>query len=563
MLQQLTIEHFVLIDRLELELSAGINLLSGETGAGKSIIVDALGALLGGRAGPELIRAGASRAFIEGSFRIASGATTDAIGALLETEGIEPAVPGELVVSREIGPRGSRCRIEGKQVNLDILRRLGECLVEALGQHEHQRLARAREHLSVLDRFGGGAHLSRLEAYQALYHEVMGCARRLEAQEATAADRARNLDFLRYQHAELVAANLTDGDEEEGLRHDLCRLSNVQTLRETLEVAQEALRAEDGAASRLRLALGSLRQAERLDPDLSPHADSLAGAMAVIEDVASDLRRHGERVEEDPAQLARIEARLTVLAGLTRKYGPTLAEALAHRERIEADLARAEDDDGALAEGRSLLAARRLELEQAAKDLSALRQEAARGLEEAVQRQLAELGMKAARFQVAFEHAEIGPQGAEQVEFTIAANPGEPARPLARTASGGELARVMLAIKTALVNSEPIPTLVFDEVDTGVSGKTAQAVARQIARLGERYQILLITHLPAIAAVADAHFRVEKGLEGDRTLVRVQALDDADRIHELATMASGKASPEALAHARQLLHDARGTSARV
>lgn len=556
MLQSLRIENFILIENLSLQFPAGVCVLTGETGAGKSIIIDAVSAVLGGKTGADVIRSGTERARIEAVFAL--DPLPSAMRAWLEEAGVDPEIPGELTLTREITAKGSRCRVEGTLVQQGALRELGDLLVDVLGQHEHTLLMRSRAHLDLLDRFGGPA-LEALRSRVADAHgAVLEMGAEIRALENSAAERERQQDFWRFQIEEIDRADITMESEETDLKAERSILANVEALRTHLDQAHELLSSGNDSPSLtegLDRALSLVRDAAELDASLAPVADALAEAVDMIETSSREVRRHSERLEADPERLDEIEQRLDVLRDLLRKYGPTVHDLWSYRERIEAELAKADGADGRLS---ALMQARQklhAELSQLAAQLSKARQEAAARLEAEIGRELADLGMKETRFSVSFRpHSEIAHEGAEGVEFLLAPNPGEPPRPLAKTASGGELARLMLAMKTVFVRGEATPTLIFDEVDTGISGRAAQVVAQKIASLGKRSQILLITHMPAIAAIADRHWHIEKVVHGTRTSLHVHELDAEGQVAELAHLASGDALSEAAGdHARELL----------
>lgn len=556
MLQSLHIENFILIENLLLQFRSGVCVLTGETGAGKSIIIDAVSAVLGGKMGTDVIRSGAERARIEAVFRL--DRMSGSLRSWLDVAGVEPAIAGELTLTREITAKGSRCRVEGTLIQQGALRELGDLLVDVLGQHEHTRLMRAREHLDLLDRFGG-PELEALRARVAKRHgayQAMGVE--IRALVETAAERERQQDFWRFQLEEIDRAEITSETEETALKAERTVLANVEALRSSLEQAQGLICAGDEAASlsdNLGRALSLVRDAAELDASLEPIAEVLAEAMDLIEGSSRDLRRQSERLEADPGRLDEIEQRLDVLRDLLRKYGPTIPDLWRYRERIESQKVEADGTEQRLEGLRRAREELGTELAELAQELTKARQEAALRLEVEIGHELADLGMKETRFTVSFRlHAAVTPEGAEAVEFLLAPNPGEPARALAKTASGGELARLMLAMKTVLVRGEATPTLIFDEVDAGISGRAAQVVAQKIATLGGRYQIMLITHMPAIAAIADRHWHIEKVVEGARTTLHVKELDAEGQVAELAHLASGDAGSEAAGeHARELL----------
>ncbi len=565
MLKTLRISNFILIDSLSLDLAAGICLLTGETGAGKSIIIDAVLAVLGGRVATDLIRAGASRANLEATFALEPA---PALRALLETHGIEPAIDGELTLSREVTPRGSRCRIEGQLVPQSALKEVGEMLVDVLGQHENTLLTRSREHLRILDEFAGGEAMAARSEISRLYSKILALRGELASLERTAAERERQRDFWQYQLAEIEAAEVTSPTEAADLKAQRLILANAEDLKRDLASAYERLYGGDEVPSvtdQLDGVLSTLRDGAEVDAELAELADSVEGALATLTEAAREIRRRAERLEADPHRLGELEARLDLLRDLLRKYGPTPEDMWALAEQIRQDLGTAESDSSRQEAIRADMQKTQTALELLATRLTALRSAAASRLEGAVAQELQDLGMKEARFFVAFKpHEAMASEGAESAEFMLAPNPGEPPRPLAKTASGGELARLMLALKTVLHGEDGTPTLIFDEVDTGISGRAAQVVAQKIASLGSRSQIVLITHMPAIAAIGDRHWHIEKRISEGRTSVALDLLEGDAVVKELAHLASGDAdSPAALSHAQELLDKARSFKTRA
>lgn len=559
MLKTLRITNFILIESLTLDLSAGICLLTGETGAGKSIIIDAVLAVLGGRVSTDLIRAGASRATLEATFALENNPT---LKAILDAHGIEPAIDGELTLSREVTPKGSRCRIEGQLVPQTALKELGEALVDVLGQHENTLLTRSREHLRILDEFAGPDAMAARTEIARLHAKLLSLRHELASLERTAAERERQRDFWQYQLAEIEAAALTSPNEPEDLKAERQVLANAEDLKRDLVTAYERLYGGDETPSvtdQLDGVLSTLRDGAELDPELGTLADAVEGALATLQDASREIRRRAERLEADPERLEELESRLDLLRDLLRKYGPTVQDMEALAEQLRQDLGTAENDSSRQEAIREELARTEKAQGAIAQRLTELREAAASRLETSVAQELQDLGMKEARFFVSFKpHESVGAEGAQTAEFMLAPNPGEPPRPLAKTASGGELARLMLALKTVLHGEDGTPTLIFDEVDTGISGRAAQVVAQKIARLGARSQILLITHMPAIAAVADRHWHIAKQIAEGRTSVSLTPLEGAAIVRELAHLASGDAdSPAAMSHAQELLDKAR------
>lgn len=588
MLKELRIRNFVLIEDLELRFEAGICLLTGETGAGKSILIDAVEAAIGHRVSLDVIRQGAPKATVEATFELPGGFSPGLAAALAEA-GLEPDVEGELTLAREISPRGARCRIDGQQVTQQVLRQIGSHLVDVLSQHEHQALMEPSFHLRLLDTAAGlqGLRQALGESHQRWF--ALASERRRLRENARA--RAKERDFWAFQLAEIEKAALTDPEEDDKLKAERLALTSVTELRETGLAAYEGLYGgEPSLYDSLSGVIGRLRAQGGLDPVFAEAAVALTDAAEILKDQASAVRARVDRLEADPERLASIEARLDQLSALARKYGPGLPAVMAYASELERHLGDSAEADARLSELDGEIEGAAAKARALAAELTAGRRKAADELSAAVETQLKELELPSARFEVALlpyeqrasepasvpaaEAAQLkAPQpdggvryvrasGAEAAEFRIAMNPGEPPKPLAKTASGGEMARVMLALKSVLAGSSEIPTLIFDEVDTGISGKAAQAVAEKLGALGSRVQVLCITHLPTVAAMADQHLHLEKRVAEGRTRVFATVLDEAGRVLELAHLASGGATPEARSHAEALLKRARELKAR-
>ncbi len=563
MLAELHVYQYALIEELHLTWSQGFNVLTGETGAGKSIVIGALGALLGARASADVIRSGAESARVEAVFQVGEhGPVAEALQRLeLWEDG------GMVILTRELSRSGRhRCRINGRLVSLGLLGEVGRLLVEIHGQHENQALLRPDVHLDLLDAFAGPEVGQLRREVQAAYRRVQQASAALRELEDGARERARRLDLLAFQIAEIEEANLQPG-EDEALLAERQRLLHAQRLREELaacysllyEGTQEAAAAVDvlgECASRLGAAA-------RLDQELAPLASQVEALAAQLQELARALRRYQEGLVADPQRLEQVEARLELITRLKKKYGSTIPEVLSFAEdcrRQHRALEGSEERADAL---RAELARLSAELAERSARLSRARRQAAQRLSARVEGELAELGMQSARLSVSFgpvtdgvdaEGGRVGPRGADQIEFLLAANPGEGFRPLARSASGGELARVMLALRTVLQGDEQgVPTQIFDEVDAGIGGRTAHAVGERLARLAAQRQVICITHLAQVASFADGHFAVEKYVTDGRTTVVVRPVQGHDRLAELARMLGGRVTDTTLEHARELL----------
>jgi DNA repair protein RecN (Recombination protein N) len=575
-LAQLTIRDFAIIDRLTIEWSRGLNVVTGETGAGKSIIIDAVGALLGGRISADFVRSGASRATVEGIFDLSTAEDMGELRAALDKHGLE-IEDGGLILTRDIAGAGGRgvARVNGRAVPTAVLQQIGEHLIDIHGQSEHLSLLRPREHLDLLDRYAGvGTGRSRLATLVADLRAIEREQQRVR-EEARRAQREQAL--LRHEVDEIEAAALAPGEEDE-LVMTRERLRNTERLRTAVQAAWAALSGDEdrsGAHDLVGQAALECSQVGGFDPTLARQAEALDVAAEQLDDVTRTLRRYLDTIDDDPEQLQTVEERLLTLAGLKRKYGDTVEEILAYAERARGRLEAVERQDQIVAE----LEARRAELRQAAGtlagQLSARRSAAAVELQAAVEAELEDLNMRGTRFVVHFGHTDdpsglpvevdgrartlaFDATGVDRVEFLIAPNPGEEPKGLGRIASGGELARVGLALKTALSRVDRRATLIFDEVDTGVGGRSAPVVGEKLWGLTSEHQVLCVTHMPQVAAYADAHLVVAKGADEGSSRVVVRSLEPAARVEELAQMLGGPlGGAGARRNARELLDGAR------
>ncbi len=549
MLSHLSISNFALIDHLELDLSPGFNALTGETGAGKSIIVDAMSTLLGGRADSDLIRTGTSQALIEGVFTLSGELQQEFLFPLLEEYGVKGE--GDLILSRELNRQGRHiCRINGRIVTLRLLREVGQRLIDIHNQGEHLSLLRVREHLEFLDRFGGLIDLrGRVEAkVKALY----GVRRELERLVFDERELARRVDLLQYQVREIRAAKLEPGEEEE-LKREHTLLANAEQLITQINAAYEALyegrEDQETALDLLGKARRILASLEEIDPQLQERRKSIEEASAQLGELSHSLRSYRDAIDHSPQRLAWVEERLGLIYNLKRKYGDSIEEILAFGERAAQELEGIVHSEERIEELRSAEEKLLAEIGSLAGQLSLARREAAHRLSEAVEEQLRDLQMEKARFAVALEQAE-DPKGVEvdgqrfafditgidKVEFIISPNPGEPLKPLSKIASGGETCRFMLALKSVLSTVDQTPTLIFDEIDSGLGGRGGEVIGRKLWGLRADHQVLCVTHLPQIASFGDAHFKVAKEEVGERTVTRAQLLDEPGRLEELAQM---------------------------
>ena len=549
MLLNLTITNFAIIDRLEVQFDAGFNVLTGETGAGKSIILDAFGLLLGDRARPDLVRAGSDEATVEALFELTG---RDDILKIFAESGFP--FEGELVLRRVVHAGGrSRAYINGRLATLSQLQPLSEQLVAVCGQHEHQALLQRHAHLEILDRFGGLDEQVRV--YRELYRRRLSLARQLEGLEATARDRQQRLDFLRHQFDEIGAAQLAPG-EEESLAAERLLLQNAERLEIIAGGGYEALYDGDGAVCEILGRLtANLQSVATVDPQLGALAETVQRSLYELEDVSSQLRSYLGRIAFEPERLEVIEERLSTLTRLKRKYAPTLSEILALQDDYGREISELENTGETLDKLVERLAALTEQTRSLGEELSAARRRAVGPLAKVLVDELSDLAMSGASFEVAFDPLnQPGHDGLEKVEFMISLNPGEPLMPLARVASGGELSRLMLALKRIAPEADSVPTVIFDEVDAGIGGAAATAVGSKLRSVSRTSQVLCVTHLPQVAAFADHHHRVMKSEVGGRTLATMACLTGDERVREMARMLGGaQVTAQSLLHAKELI----------
>ena len=553
MLELLHIENIAVIEEADIQFHPGFNALTGETGAGKSIVIDAMGAVLGERTSRELIRTGAEKAFVSAEFSHVSAE----LPGLAET-GVAPDEDGNLLLQREIGGDGKNaCRANGRPITVAQLRRIGAELLNIHGQHDGQQLLDEEQHGAYLDRFGRTEKT--LSAYQKEYSAMTELRAQIKALKMDEAEKARRMDSLRFQIGELERAELVPSEEEElAARRNILR--NGEKYIGALSGADYCLSGDDecgGAVSRLREAEEAMSAVRNLGDDLAELYKRLEELRCEAYDLAEIIRDKQAEFDFSPAELDAVESRSDQLYRLKKKYGATVEDMLAYLEKCRAELDAIETaDDTLILLEQKLRKAERATLTAGA-ELTRVRREAAKILEGRIQKELQDLDMNKVRFAIEFTEKEPSPDGCDTIRFLMSANVGEDLRPIARIASGGELARIMLALKNVLAEQESIGTLVFDEVDTGVSGRAAQKVAEKLAQVSRRKQVLCVTHLPQLAAMADTHFSVEKGERGGRTYTEVILLNREQRKAELARITGGIKVTEALLEsAGELLDEA-------
>ena len=578
MLTELTITEFAIIDELRLPLASGFNVLTGETGAGKSIIIDAVGLLLGGRADVAFLRAGAQAARVEGVFQLDE--TLQArINPILEREGLEGETPDALILGREIRANGrSYCRVNGRTTSLALQREIGEPLVDIHGQSEHLSLMRVGTHQRLLDRFGGLD--SECEALAQQVRELRAVRQELNALLRDEQELARKADQLTYQMKEIDAARLNSG-EEERLTAERTRLANAERLNglagEVCLALYEGSDERPSATDVLNRAASALAQLSDIDPELGAQQGLAESLVIQLGELAGTVRVYREGIEANPARLTHVEERLGLIHSLKRKYGPSIEAVLGFRERVQVELEQITHSEERIEALRAEEERLRHDVGRAAEALSRARKAAADRLRVEVEMQLADLSMKGARFavDVAWTNDPEGvyvdqrtlafnERGIDQVEFLVAPNPGEGLSPLVKVASGGETSRLMLALKTVLAAADETATLIFDEIDQGIGGRVGGVVGgklREITRVtGRQRQVLCVTHLPQIAGYADSHFLVEKHIHQGRTIAHLRPLDQGDRVEELAVML-GALSEGTRRSAQEILEEAAQTGA--
>ncbi len=568
MLLELNAENYAVVEKLRVRFHRGFNLLTGETGSGKSIIVDALSLLLGARASSDVIRADSRRARVAGVFEVDLGpAGNDS----LSKAGFEPE-DGELIVEREILENGkSRAYVNGRVVTLGVLRELAGALADIHGQHEQQRLFSAKAQLDMLDAFAETPpQVARVAEF---YREWRAAEERLRELRGNEQERLRLLDLYRFQHREIAEAKL-DPSEWKALTRERDVLSNIERVRESASRAYDTLYdAADSVTARLASAQRDVEELARFDSEAASWRSPLESARASVDDVALELRSYRDRLEPDPQRLAEIEDRLTLIERLRRKYGPTLPDVIAYGQEVERRLANLESSDEQIEQMEAAKADSATRYAAQAAALSKKRQLASKRLSKLVEKELASLAMEKAVFQVDFgppDGAPWSPSGTDKVRFLISTNRGHPPRPLAHVASGGELSRIALALKTCLLPTLPVQvttvprTLVFDEIDSGVGGRVAESVGRRLQDLARSHQVLCVTHLPQVAGFADAHYYVQKREGTTTTFATLSELSEPERVAELARMLSGEnITASAVEHAQEMLKTHRRKAAQA
>jgi DNA repair protein RecN (Recombination protein N) len=565
MLSGLHIRDFAIIDELEIPFSEGLNVLTGETGTGKSIIINAVNMILGDKASDDLIRTSAKEGIVEVLFDVAGN---EELGAKLREKGFETT---EGMVMKRVLSRGGKSRafINGGLATLAQVSAIGEECLNIYGQHEHQSLQRQERHIDILDEFGGLTELR--TTYQDRFRRLVQIGKELRELKAHEERISRERELMTFQLGEIESAKLQPG-EDQSVAEERRVLIHAEKLLEHSREAEHILYTGEGSVvEKLNVVLERVRELVRIDPSVSPYVQSMESAMYQLEDVAHSLRSYGQRVEVNPERLEEIEARLDEINRLKRKYGPTLEDIFEFRRRAGAELGEMATNRDRIGQLESEEKGRQEEIVSLAEELSEKRRMVARRLEGEIEEGLADLDMGKTRFRVRIERAEgdsakevhgdvrigefhLTPKGMDELEFLISPNIGEALKPLSRIASGGELSRIMLAMKSTLAETGAGQTLIFDEVDSGIGGATAEVVGRKLHALSRRHQVLCVTHLPQIACFADMHYHVSKETRKGRTITTVRRLEGDAIADEIARMLGGvKITPKTRAHAREMI----------
>ena len=568
MLKEIRIQNFAIIENIMVNFESGLNVLTGETGAGKSIIIDALNLLLGGRADVDSIRTGETNALVEGFFQITNKETL----SLVQEIGVEPE-DGELHIKRQISNSGkNRCFLNDSQITVSTLAKIGNRLVDLHGQHDHQTLLHPEIHVDLLDLFGKSKNFR--DVYSKEFLEYQSLIKNLKSLNTDEQERLQREEFLDFQISEIDAANLSE-EEEEIIKAEKNKLRHSEKIREALQHSQTLLSNQsDSILDNLRQILKELEPLVELDTDLASPFEKSQSAFYELEDVEDILRSYDQSLDFNPDRLEKIEDRLAEINGLKRKYGNSISEIFSKREKFATELGQLAVNEINIKKLAKEINNKEMVVSKLAVELAEKREIGAKFLKQGVEKELTELHMSGVRFGVDFNYlpdaegfveyhkTKLKPTsvGLGTLEFLFSPNPGEELRPLAKIASGGELSRIMLALKSILNKQDTIPVMIFDEVDTGIGGRVAEKIGDKLKKVAENKQVFCITHLPQIAGKASTHFRVEKQTEGKRTRSGIRQLDFEERVEELARMSSGeKITKASLQHARELIQPSSTT----
>lgn len=560
MLRELSIRNLAVIEEVNVSFHHGFHVLTGETGAGKSIIIDALSLIVGGRGSADMVRYGCDKAEMEAMFDLPS---SHPVWNVLERLGVQASREEMLVIRRELTSHGkSSSRVNGQLVTMTMLREIGECLVNIHGQHEHQSLLRTEQHLEWLDLFAGDLLIERKTAYKAVYQQLQQARASVRELEETTRHNVQMLDLYRYQIEEIMNANLKDG-EDEHLVEEKRKLQYAGKRMDSVSEAYALLYNGKGLDA-ISKAIAKLTDIQAYDPAvLTPMLEQLQSAYYQAEDAVFQLRDYRDTIDSDPEQLSIIEDRLDLINGLKRKYGETIPDILQYLERITEERDKIENRDEYLDKLRKDELRLYLQAHELAQELSEFRAHASERLAAAIELELKQLQMGNTIFRVQLDHpaatdagemAVLNANGIDEAIFMLSTNPGEPLKPLNKIASGGEMSRIMLALKAIFAEIDQVPVLIFDEVDTGVSGRAAQAIAEKMSQLSAKCQIFSITHLPQVACMADHHYEIRKHIIEQRTSTHVTKLAEHSRIEELARMLGGvEVTEKTRHHAQEML----------
>ena len=539
MLERLYIMNFALLEELEISFCEHLNVLTGETGAGKSIVIDAVSVLLGGRAQAEYIRTGASKAILEGAFYLPPGHRAF---DMIKDMGIEGEDDQTLLLSREIAVNGrNTCRVNGRTLPLGLYRLVGLAIVDIHGQHDHQSLLQAENHINILDQFGGTEHLDMVRIVKDSYNQWSSAKKELEELRAAGKERLQRLDFLNYQITEIRETRLKPGEMEDLMREAKV-LANAEKISSRLHEAYRFLFGGERGMSAYELvsqALAGIADMQKIDPDLEKIRCELEPCLYEIEEAAGALRNYLERIDFSPQRLEQVERRLQTIRDIYKKYGPTFEEVMAYLEKAQIELDRWDKSASRTEELEAFVDEAWRTYRDKAQQVSSRRKEIGETLVKRITCELKELDMPYVRFAVNMQPGEASVKGLDQVEFLIAPNPGEPLLPVAKIASGGELSRIMLALKKLIAHLDGIGTLIFDEIDAGIGGKAAQRVAEKLETISKSQQVVCVTHSPSLAALADLHLLLEKNVIEGRTKTVVRPLTKEERVEELSRMLGG------------------------
>ena len=554
MLSEISIHNFAIIEQLEVSFEEGLTVLTGETGAGKSIIIDAVQLLAGGRGSQDFIRHGAKKAELEGMFTVED--ENHPVFSKLSEFGIE-CEDGSIILRRDLNANGkTTCRVNGKLVTIASLREIGSQLIDIHGQHDNQELMHEKRHIHLLDQFAGSQLTEAHRNYLDIFQQYTKLKRRIEKANDNEQQVAQRIDLYSFQLKEIDNGELTIG-EEELLEEEQLKLQHFNRIFERLNTAYESISGDNHALDWVGSAMSDLEDAASIDKTLSSQAETISTSFYTLQDTAHELKSIIDKMEYDPTRLPIVEDRLAMITSLKRKYGATIEDILIYREKIADELDQLLNRDERIGKEQEKLVQLQQDLAVEANELSVLRKKAAVRLEDAIMQQLKELHMEKSTFKVAVNRKAsngFDSNGFDEVFFLISTNVGEPLKSLVKIASGGELSRIMLALKTIFSRHQGITSIIFDEVDTGVSGRVAQAIADKIAMIATHSQVLCISHLPQVAAMADHHLLIRKEVKGKRTTTAVAEINDLDRTKELSRMMSGaEITSLTLQHADELL----------